>query len=159
MHLPTNIREFCARKSIRITGVVIIALMVGALIFHAGVGFGERRAFDRMRTHGGHGMPPPPIGLFGIPLPHEFIPDGHGTVGKITAVASSTSFTLQARDGSTVTIDLLPDTQIMDDAPASTSSALVVGALVVVVGQPAQDSDAGQDIDARIIHVLPPNQP
>ena len=156
--MKTNLRTLVSQRAVRITVGTVIALLVAALIFHAGVGFGERRAFDRMHRDGAHTLPPP-MGLFGIPLPHEFIPNEHGTVGSITAVASSTSFRLETRGGSTVTVDLRPDTRIISDSPESTSSVLSVGAMVVVVGEPAQDSDGGQDIDARIIHVLPPLPP
>ncbi len=160
--MKTNLRTLFSHRSTRITLGVVAALLVAALIFHAGVGFGERSALDRMRGHTALDMLPP-TGLFGIPLPHEFIPEGHGTIGAITAVASSTSsFTLQARDGSSVTIDLRHDTRIITNSPepasTPTTSALTVGTMVVVVGEPAQDSDAGQDIDARIIHILPPPQ-
>lgn len=126
--------------------VVVGGVVVGLLVFHVGVAYGERHAFGRM--HGFHGAPPPGFSLFS----HSFIPEGHGAVGTVTAVGTS-SVTLQTREGNFENISIGDDTVIHGLTPDA-SSTLSVGQNVAIIGDP-DDTDASQ-IDAKLIRVLPP---
>lgn len=131
--------------------VVVIVLgevLVGLLIFHAGVAYGERNAFDRMN---GTQESPPPFG-FGF-LPHGFIPEGHGAVGTITAVTLPT-FTLEERDGDEEVVRVSSSTNIRADV--GTDTTLQIGDAVVVIGEPNSDSE---QMNAQLIHIVPPAPP
>jgi hypothetical protein len=148
MDLKTNIKKLYSSSGSTVVVVIVGGVVVGLLIFHAGVAYGERHAFGRM--HGlGRGEPPPGFGM----LSHSFIPEGHGAVGTITALASST-MTLKLRDGGTQTIYIDSDTVIHGLTPSETLTSLKVGEDIAVIGEPDEDN-AGQ-INAKLIRVLPP---
>lgn len=119
----------------------IAVVLLGALIFHAGVSYGARRTLSRF------GHPPPPPGF-----PHSFIPQGHGAVGTIASITPPTMFLLSARDGDQETVLISSTTLIRSGSAAVPVDALTRGATVSVIGDPSQKP---QTISARIIHVLP----
>lgn len=111
------------------------ALIFAALIFHAGVAVGSHRHFHGYdRPHGFR--------------EYGFIADGHGTVGTIESVASS-SLTLSTYGGETTQILFDDTTSIRDATGPSTTGALVTGAHIVVLGTPRDDGS----LDARLIRI------
>ncbi len=136
----------------RIFFVLIVALLLTALVFHMGAVFGARHFGFCERTFiGRHDGGARHFGAFGmrVRLPQEFIEGGHGAVGSVTSVSSST-MTLTSRAGTPLTITFTRETQFQD--MKGTSQAPMVGDAVVVIGEPSTTSNS---INARIIKVLP----
>ncbi len=133
------------------TAGIIGALLLAALIFHAGVVVGSHReAFGRFGMERGFRSSFFPGGF---ELPYGSIPNTHGAVGTITAVTLPTR-TLQTRDGTNETILVGTSTSIRDKGAADTK-ALIVGTQAIVLGEP----DSQDRIDAKLIHILPPAPP
>ncbi|MGC9602742.1 MAG: hypothetical protein ABSE76_03345 [Minisyncoccia bacterium] len=133
----------------------LLALIVAALIFHAGVVVGlhdrgipdhnfDKSWFEAQIPFGG--------GI--LPLPQGFIPGGHGAFGTIASITLPT-IRLTTRDGVTLTIKVDNDTQIVGATPEGTSSpmALKVEDTIVVLGDPDDMSSNGA-VDARLIRIL-----
>jgi|SRR3989344_7553929 len=116
-------------------------LFVAMLIFHAGVVTGSHRHFP--------GKAGPGFGLrgpgFNVQLPRGFIPNGHGSVGTIQNVSTS-SITLQTRDGATQTVLLTDKTSIRTQSGAASSTALSVGQQVIILGTPNDDGTISADL-------------
>ena len=135
------------------------ALVLAALIFHAGVvvGLHDRgmpgHDFDKVWFDAQI-----PFGAESIPLPQGFIPGDHGAFGTIASIMLP-AITVTTRDHVTLTVKVDGDTQIVGAAPAGTSSpaALKVGDTIIVVGDP-DDISANGAVDARLIRILPPPQ-
>ncbi len=122
----------------------IIAVLLVAFIFLAGVGIGSHRG------HFGSEEGRPPFSAFGIFLPHAYIVHGHGAVGDVSSVATS-SLTLTEREGDTVTVNIASTTTIETHRGTTTLSSFAVGTHVIVIGEP----EATGNIAARFIRVLP----
>ena len=135
------------------------ALVLAALIFHAGVvaGLHDRgissRNFDKSWFDAQL-----PFGGGVLALPQGFISGGHGAVGTIASVALP-AITVTTRDGVTLTVNVDSDTQIVGATPQGTSSpaSLSVGDTIVVLGDPDDISTSGA-VDARLIRIVPPPQ-
>ena len=138
-------QHICASRPVRITAYTAGSIIVALLIFHAGFASGERHAFERLH-HDDPGTPP--TGL----LPHGFIPDGHGMVGVIESVGSST-LTIRTRDGATEYVELSSTTVIHNADPSATTSTPSVGAGVIIIGNP---DDSANELDARFVRLMPP---
>lgn len=141
--------QFSNSAAAKWVALAIAALIVAALIFQAGVAMGSRRIFER---HGG--MPGEHLlfNALGIPLPHNFVPHGgHGAVGTIAAVGTST-LGVTGPDGQTQTVGVDPRTIIETPDGTTTLSGLAAGARVIVIGEP---DTAGTRINASLIRVLP----
>lgn len=132
------------------TGVAMIVIMgevvIGLLIFHAGIAYGERHVFHRM-SEAYHG----PIPEFGF-LTHNFIPQGHGAVGVITAITLPT-FSVQTRDGEVETVTVASSTMVRGFNPNMTITDLRVGQHVTILGEPENNSE---QFTARFIHIILP---
>ena len=132
------------------------ALVLAALIFHAGVVVGSH---DRGMP--GHNFDKAwfdaqiPFGGGTLPLPQGFIPGGHGAFGTISSVALP-AITVTTRDGVTLTVNVDSDTQIVGATPEGTSSpsALKVGDTIIVLGDP-DDTSSSTAVDARLIRIVP----
>jgi len=124
------------------------AVLVALLIFHAGVVIGEHEP----RMHPGPGMQAAgPLGKF---MPKEAFMSGHGAVGEIATVTLPT-FTLITRDNETQQVETGSSTSV-EGGPTGTVSDLVRGETVIVIGDPqAVDTDGQNDLDARIVKILP----
>jgi len=128
----------------------LIALVVGGLIFLAGVGLGSHREIF-LSSQGGMMGGSREFSAFGIPLPHVFIMrGGHGAVGAIQSVASS-SLVVSLRDGGAQTILVASTTVIETPNGPAHLAALQAGQHIVVIGEP---HEAGDRISARLIRVL-----
>lgn len=127
-------------RPVRIALAAFAALVVALLIFHAGVSVGTRRAFRERGVAVGR----PPAGL-----PHVFIVRGHGAIGVVEQVATST-FTLRTRDGGNETVDLASTTAIRTAAGEATTTVLARGDTVMVLGTPG----ASGAIQADLIRIL-----
>ena len=135
------------RKILIGAGIVLLAL----LIFHAGISVGSHRRVSP-RNDAGWGFRAP--GGFNIRMPRGYISDGHGAVGAIESVASS-SVSLKTRDGRMQTVLLTGATTVRNSAGYASSSPLSVGQQIVVLGTP--DSDG--NIVADLIRVMPGDFP
>lgn len=129
----------------------IAALILAALIFHAGVVVGS---YNRMPDHG-LAMPEGAFEAhipFGgaVELPRGFIPGAHGALGTITTT-TPTMLTITSRDGTTLRVDISSATQV---SGARSVAELVVGDTIIVIGDPSGALEDGE-IDARLIRVLP----
>jgi hypothetical protein len=135
----------------------LAALVLGALIFHAGVvaGLHDRSAPGRNFDKGWFDAQIP-FGGGTLPLPQGFIPGGHGALGTISSIALP-AITVTTRDGVMLTVNVDSDTQIVGAAPEGTSSpsSLAVGDTIVVLGDPDDINSSGA-VDARLIRILPP---
>lgn len=144
--IDTYISSSLGRKLIIGTGVALIALMV----FHAGYvagarHFSPRKHAKQWRFHG--------PGRFEMPMPPDFIRDGHGAIGRISEMTEGT-LTIVAPDGSTSTVLRTGDTEVRNMRGTATSGALHVGTMIMVLGEP---TEAG--LEANLIRTLPPPPP
>ena len=132
------------------------ALVLAALIFHAGVVVGSHDHGPGHNFDKGWFDAQIPFGAGTIPLPQGFIPGGHGALGTISSVALP-AITVTTRDGVMLTVNVDSDTQIVGATPEGTSSpsSLAVGETIVVLGDP-DDINSNGAIDARLIRILPP---
>jgi hypothetical protein len=136
----------------------LLALVLAALIFHAGVVAGlHDRGMPGHNFDKGWFDAQIPFGAGTLPLPQGFIPGDHGAVGTIASIALP-AITLTTRDGVTLTVKVDNDTQIVGAAPEGTSSPalLMVGDTIVVLGDP-DDSNSNGTVDARLIRIVPPS--
>lgn len=120
---------------------IIGALLLALLVFLAGASVGARHArFMRGPERAGHGA-------FGIPFPpHGFTAGVHGIVGRVSAVGTS-SLSVVARDGETVSVSYASTTRVVYDQGATTTLSL--GDSVIIVGNPVDDR-----VDATLIRIL-----
>lgn len=118
------------------------ALWVGAgllatiLIFHAGSVYGEQRArmiFGAGPEKGFRVFFAPP----GFDLPRGFVESGHGAVG-VVQIVGSTTFTLETPTGEIKTVN------------ATNTPALKSGDRVIIVGEP----DEAGNINAKVIRMM-----
>ena len=130
------------------TGTIVVVvcgeILVGLLIFQAGVAFGERRVFHNM-----HNMPHGPVPEFGF-FSHSFIPQGHGVVGTITGVSLPT-FTVATREGEVETVRISTST-VIRGAPSVTPQDLQTGQEVTILGDP---ENSAEEFTARFINIAP----
>ncbi len=147
-----NHKELLHRLHSSKAGVAVIVIIgevvIGLLIFHAGVAFGERRIFHDMHdpSHG----PIPEFGFFS----HSFIPRGHGVVGTVTAVSLPT-FTVATREGESETVTVGSST-VIRGFPGVTENSLTVGQEVTVLGDP---ENSAEEFTARFINIAPAPSP
>jgi hypothetical protein len=141
-----EIKKIFHSKNIRWAVGVLGVLLVATLIFHAGVVFGTRQALYSER------FPRDPRHSFfpgALRLPPGYVPGGHGAVGVITEVALPT-VTIQMRDGSTDVVTVGTSTIIESTDGQNTTSSLVVGRPVVIIGAPGTLGGIG----AKVIRVI-----
>lgn len=146
MKLKERVHHWTSTKTGTVAIVLIGEVVVGLLIFQAGVAFGERRIFHGMHTM----MPRGPVPEFGF-LSHSFIPQGHGVVGTITNVSLPT-FTVATRDGETETVTVSTST-IIRGFPGATEVDLHTGQDVTILGDPENSAEA---FTARFINIMTP---
>ncbi len=127
--------------------LVGMQLFIGALVFHAGASFGEGHALRHMAGRASGGMPPHEFGLF----EHSFIPQGHGAVGVVAEVGTTT-FTIRTREGATQIVYVGQDAIVRGRTQNESFASLVLGQYVVVVGEP--DEDALNQLHARMIQIV-----
>ena len=144
-------KELIPSQNIRYLLYGLGALLLVLLIFHAGVVAGSHR---RHSERGEWGFRPPFPGFFDVRLPRGFILDGHGTVGVVQSVGSS-SIILQTRDDSTKTVFLSSKTIIRAGFGDASSTALSPGLHIVVLGTPNNDGA----LFADLIRVMSKNTP
>ena len=148
-----NIKKvFEGRNSFRILCVIGV-IIVGLLIFYAGIGVGFRKAsFGRAwgenyeRNFGM--MPNRP--MFG----KDNFPNAHGAVGKIIETKLPTII-VQDRDNTEKVILIKTDTQIQKAMEKIAVNDLKMDDFVVVIGTPNKQ---GQ-IEAKFIRVMPLGMP
>ena len=129
-------------------GMAIIALV----IFQAGVFVGYRKAAfafkfgdNYYRTFGNQGPRP-----FQVPVGEKFM-DAHGAAGKIIGVSFPT-FVVEGPDSVEKVIRIGEDTEIRRFRDVATSSDLVAGDFVVILGKPNENAE----VDAKLIRIMPP---
>lgn len=122
--------------------------IVALLIFHAGVVVGSHQHLrERPGANGA------PVGMLGgIMPPQGFVESGHGAVGTVASVTLPT-FTLQTRDGMLEKVETGSST-VVTGGSTGLASDLTSGEKVIIIGDPAEVDDQ-DDLDARIIHILP----
>jgi hypothetical protein len=146
--MSEHFKKIWVMRRTRIAAGVVAAVVVALLVFHMGMVFEAKRL--------GFGHPPKdrndwqfttPFGM-GFPMPHEFVERGHGVVGTVTAVGTST-ISVTSRTGNTIIVRISSSTQLHGPTPTSTLS---VGQNVVILGDPDQDND----VDGQFIRIIPP---
>ena len=130
-----------------------LALIVAALIFHAGVVVGSHNIMEGREQEGGF-VARIPFGGGAVDLPQGFMPGGHGALGTITSVSLPT-LTLITRDGMLMHVEINGDTQIRSSASSTSASNLEVGDTVIVIGDPDMSSSTKGAVDARLIRIFP----
>lgn len=147
-----TLKEFPQSKTFH--GVLIgIGIAIAALlIFQAGIFVGYRKAAfafkfgdNYYRTFGDHGPRP-----FQVPVGEKFI-DAHGAAGKIIGVSLPT-FVVEGPDSVEKVIRIGEDTEIRRFRDVATSSDLVAGDFVVILGKPNENAE----VDAKLIRIMPP---
>lgn len=148
-------KEFFQSNAFRTAIVGLGTTLVAALIFFAGVKVGYYKAafsyrlgdnYHRMfgqregRMHG--------ISLGGF-MREEFT-EAHGVAGKIVSVDLPT-FMVAGRDGIEKTVFVRGDTLIKKFRDTATSTDLLVGNEVVILGTPNENSE----IEAKLIRIMP----
>ena len=124
------------------------AVILASLIFHAGVAVGSHR---HLRSGAGEwGFRGPG---FVLGLPHEFMHPGHGTVGIIEKISTS-SLMIATRDGDSDTVLLSGATIVRRDAGDASSTVLQIGEHVIVLGAPTHILDSDDAINATFIRVI-----
>ena len=114
------------------------AFILALLIFHAGVVVGSRHHARGGRAFSGRWE-----------LPHGFVEGGHGAIGTIESVATS-SLTLMTRGGQAETVMFASGTAVHAAGSATSSAALMGGEHVLVLGTP----DAAGRLVADVIRIL-----
>jgi hypothetical protein len=112
-----------------------IAVVVAFAVFQAGVFVGLHQA--RFMNHFGDNY-------------MKNIPGGHGAIGKVISVASSTLVVSDANVEKIVTIT--PETKIAKHRDTATTTDIKVGDMIVVIGEP----DESGKVNARFIRLMPP---
>jgi hypothetical protein len=139
------LNNFFSIPVVKLLALVAGGLVLAALIFDAGVDFGAQQGGV---PHDGHFF----FKAFGVALPHLYISHGHGAVGAISAVGTS-SFTIVEPDGDSEAVWINGSTTIEAPEGPTTTSAFKPGVHVIVIGSP---NESGEYIGAKFIRVLPP---
>lgn len=142
----SNFKEFMSSKNGQRILYGIGAVILAMLIFHAGVAIGSHRNF-RGNGERNWGFRAPG---FDVRFPRGFIQNGHGAVGIIQNVATS-SITVQTRDGGTQTILITEKATIRSQSRNASSTVLTAGQQVVILGTPNDDGS----MSANLIRVIP----
>lgn len=150
----TKIKNLWESKFFKGVVCTLAAIVVVLVVFQAGrfVGFRQASFAFRMGDNyyrafeGGS----PRGGMMGG-LPFGNMPGGHGAVGKVIKVSLPT-IVISTPDGLEKTVTLGEGTLIKRFRGEASSSSLKVGDMVIVVGEPDQDSV----IEAKLIRLLPP---
>lgn len=111
-----------------------IAVIIAFAVFQTGVFVGLRQA--RFMNHFGDNY-------------MKNIPGGHGAIGKVISVASSTLVVSDANIEKIVTIT--PETKIARHRDTATTSDIKIGDAIVVIGEP----DESGKVNARFIRLMP----
>ncbi len=131
-------KKYFESKTFRVALYAVGGALVAALIFHAGVAVGYRKArFSYRWGENYHRM-----------MGRDLL-NAHGTFGKIIKVDAS-SILVQGRDDAEKTILVKEDTVIRRFRETITFGDLQVDDAVVVVGKP---NNVGQ-IEAKLIRVM-----
>jgi hypothetical protein len=138
---------FQSKKATKILAL-LLSIFIILLVFNAGLRIGERRASFAYRDadryfqvfDGGlrSGMRPPAF------------PNVHGAAGEIVSVRLP-GIVVKDRDGSEKTVLVTDKTAIRKLRDEVAPSALSLGDMVVVFGDPNEDSQ----IEARLIRLIP----
>jgi hypothetical protein len=140
-----NVRNAFAIPAVRIAASIAGGLILAALIFDAGVDIGARH-------HGPPGPDHEPFMAFGIPLPRAYMNHGHGTVGEVRSVGTST-VTIASPDGDQDLVWITGSTIIETPQGPGAMSSLATGTKVIIIGSP---NESREHISAILIRVLPP---
>ena len=139
-------------NSVKKVLAALLGVILFLVVFQAGmfIGFhkasfafrgGENyyRAFDRNGKRANMGM-----------MDFDDVPGGHGAIGKVISIASTT-LVVSAPDNIEKIIHILPDTLVKKFRDAGTSTDIVIGDYIVVIGNP---NEKGQ-VDAKLIRIMP----
>lgn len=140
-----NLRNAFAIPAVRVATSIAGGLILAALIFDAGVDVGARH----------HGRPGPghePFMAFGIPLPRAYMNHGHGTVGEVRSVGTST-VTIASPDGDQDLVWITDGTVIETPRGPGSMGSLATGTKVIIIGSP---NESREHMSAILIRVLPP---
>ena len=149
--MPSNVETFFKSRAFQgfLAGTAVV--LIGLLIFQAGVAVGYRRAAfafhfgdNYYRAFDGRDARSP-----SWPLRGRFI-DAHGAAGKIVSIALPT-FVVADRDNLEKVVRLSDDAVVRRFSANIEPSALSVGDFVVVFGIPNADAQ----IEATLVRVVP----
>lgn len=112
-----------------------IAVIIAFALFQTGVFVGMHQA--RFMNHFGDNY-------------MKNIPGGHGAIGKVISIASSTIVVSDANVEKIVSIT--PETKIAKRRDAATTTDIKVGDFIVVIGEPNENGK----VNARFIRLMPP---
>lgn len=149
MDLKTEVKKFCASKSVRLLLALIIILALLLITFQAGVLVGLHRAeFSRNLGDNYYRM-------FGDRHLGGPRPLGYGVTGKVLSVGTST-LVVAAPDNTERIVRLAPGTFVRRLGEGATTTDIRVNDSVIVIGTP----DPSGEITAKLIRLLPyePNE-
>ncbi|MCX6787238.1 MAG: DUF5666 domain-containing protein [Candidatus Kaiserbacteria bacterium] len=133
-----------AHLALFIIGIVFISL----LIFHTGFVMGAHNRFPQPQERApGWDFQAPGFGP--VHLPPAFM-EGHGVVGTIEDISTS-SLTIQTREGGTKKVLLTSKTQFRNPDGSASSTALSKGTSVMILGAP----DANGQVSADVVRIVP----
>ena len=144
-------KEWVRGKKFRHVAAFVVLVLALFVAFQAGAAFGFHRADYGYHLEENYGR------TFGAPMGRFMqpgTPGGHGALGKIISVASS-SITIATNNGPEQNVSIDADTLIRNVNGTASSSALTAGDSVVIFGDPTNSGS----IHARLIRVIPSNMP
>jgi hypothetical protein len=142
-------KKIISSPSVRwtLTGIGVVLLFM--LIFHAGFVAGMRTQFPPMPGDIRFGIRTPGFG--NVELPRGFVPNGHGSVGIVQEIGTS-SLELLTRDGMTLGIRATGETVIFAGREEAAFSVIKIDDQLVVLGRP----EGAEMINADVIRIVPP---
>lgn len=131
-------QDFLKSNKTRAALFTIGSLALLLLVFGFGVSVGSRHSLFETR--------------FGTNFYRNFGPERfntHGVAGEVLEVGTSTLAIKDLRGG-VAAVDILPDTLISEDNTAASSTSIIAGDRVIIIGHPTEEGR----IQARFIRVF-----
>jgi hypothetical protein len=151
--MNTFFKEKLSSPRVQLALYIVGAVCIAVLIFHAGFIAGSHNRFPSPQGQvPGWNFKAPGFG--DIHFPQSFMMQGHGLVGTIQDISTS-SITIQTREGDTRTIALTKKTQFRNLDGSASSTALSAGSSIMVLGVP----DENGQISADVIRIVPSDFP
>lgn len=146
-----EIKHLYKSKKVRYAVGSIVVLAFILAIFQAGVYLGYHRAIfsahlgdNYVRTFEGASSTD-----MWMRMQHRDLPGGYGTVGKVVKTSTSTII-VAAPNNVEETVQINSDTIIRQFRDAATTTNIMVGDTVVVIGSPSSNGEIG----AKLIRIL-----
>jgi hypothetical protein len=154
-----NPKEFFQSKVFLGFIIGIAAFLILAIVFQAGVFVGFKKAGFSQRLGENYGRifgddKRPQMGGMFEGMPFDNIPGGHGAVGKVVKISTSTIVVAEPNNIEKVIL-FGQETSIRKARAEIKAGDIVVGDFVSIIGE----ANSQGEIEAKLIRVLPPPTP